>query len=46
VLLLGKNNALRQVDLGLVHSSAADNLITLILNRLRQDGDGSSLERD
>ncbi len=39
VLLLGKNNTLRQVDLGLVHSSAAENLITLILNRLRQEGD-------
>lgn len=27
------------VDLGLVHSSAADNMVALILNRLRQDGD-------
>lgn len=43
VLLLGKNNALRQVDLGLVHSSAAENLITLILNRLRQEGDVESI---
>jgi len=39
VLLLGKNNALRKVDLGLVHSSAAENLVTFILNRLREDGD-------
>jgi hypothetical protein len=39
VLLLGKNNTMRQIDLGLVHSSAAENLVTLILNRLRQEGD-------
>ncbi len=37
--LLGKDNVIRVVDLGLVHSSAAENLLTLILNRLRQDGD-------
>ncbi len=37
--LLGKDNTHRIVDLGLVHSSAADNLVTYILNRLRQDGD-------
>jgi hypothetical protein len=30
---------MRLVDLGLVHSSAADTMVTLILNRLRQDGD-------
>jgi hypothetical protein len=39
IVLLGKDNALKQVPLGLVHSSAADNLVTLILERLRQDGD-------
>jgi len=39
VLLLGKDNTMRVVDLGLVHSSAADTLIKLILNRLREDGD-------
>ncbi|HOV80171.1 MAG TPA: DUF499 domain-containing protein [Bacillota bacterium] len=39
VALLGKDNAIRVVDLGLVHSSAADNMVALILNRLRQDGD-------
>ncbi len=38
-MLLGKDNKLRVVDLGLVHSSAADSLVTFILNRLRQDGD-------
>lgn len=39
LVLLGKDNALRTVDLGLVHSSSADTLVTYILNRLRQDGD-------
>lgn len=39
IALLGKDNTIRVVDLGLVHSSAADSLVTLILNRLRQDGD-------
>jgi hypothetical protein len=37
--LLAKDNRMRVVDLGLVHSSAADSLVTFILNRLRQDGD-------
>src|SRR5262249_45168145 len=39
ILLLGKDNTIRVVDLGLVHSSAAETMVTLILNRLRQDGD-------
>jgi Protein of unknown function (DUF499) len=39
MLLLGKDNALRQVDLGLVHSSAASSPIENILNRLTSDGD-------
>jgi hypothetical protein len=39
VMLLGKDNAWKPVDFGLVHSSAADSLVTLILKRLRQDGD-------
>lgn len=39
VALLGKDNTIRVVDLGLVHSSAADTMVALILNRLRQDGD-------
>ena len=39
VLLLGKDNALQHKDLGLVHSSAANDLTSFILNRLRQDGD-------
>lgn len=39
VLLLGKDNAIQHKDLGLVHSSAASDLTSFILNRLRQDGD-------
>src|SRR5207249_3931325 len=39
LLLLGKDNTLRQVDLGLVHSSAASSPIENILNRLNADGD-------
>jgi hypothetical protein len=37
LFLLGKDNTMRPVDLGLVHSSAAETMVTLILNRLRQD---------
>jgi len=39
LVLLGKDNTLRTIDLGLVHSSAADTLVQFILNRLRQGGD-------
>ncbi|GAB4282954.1 MAG: DUF499 domain-containing protein [Oscillatoriaceae cyanobacterium] len=39
VALLGKNNQVRVVDLGLVTTSAANSMIELIINRLRQDGD-------
>ncbi len=39
ILLLDKENKTRHVDLGLVHSSAADSIVSMILNRLRQDGD-------
>jgi hypothetical protein len=39
VMLLGKDNSWKTVDLGLVHSSAAPSIVELILNRLRQDGD-------
>ena len=39
IALLGKDNNIRLVDLGLVHSSAATTIASLILNRLRQDGD-------
>jgi len=39
VALLGKDNKVRVVDLGLVHSSQANSMIKLIVDRLRQDGD-------
>jgi hypothetical protein len=39
LMLLGKDNTIKQVDMGLVHSSAAPDIATLVLNRLRQDGD-------
>ena len=39
IVLLGKDNRLKKIDLGLVHSSAAENIISLILNRLRQEGE-------
>jgi len=39
IIVLDKNNKLKTIDLGLVHSSAAENLVTLVLNRLRQDGE-------
>ncbi len=39
IALLGKDNAIKKVDLGLVHSSAAQDIVGLILSRLRQDGD-------
>lgn len=39
VLLLAKDNSWKEVDLGLIHSSAAPSLIELIVTRLRQDGD-------
>ena len=37
--LLAKDNTIRKIDLGLVHSSSADSIITFYLNRLKQDGD-------
>ena len=39
IILLDKNNKLKTIDLGLVHSSAAESLITLIVERLRQEGE-------
>jgi len=36
IVLLGKDNQLRVIDLGLVHSSAADSLVQFIVNYLRQ----------
>lgn len=37
VFLLADDNSLRKIDLGLVHSSAANSLIELILSRLKQE---------
>lgn len=37
LFLLGDDNQLRRIDLGLVHSSAASSLVELILNRLKQE---------
>ncbi|WP_425482800.1 hypothetical protein [Caldichromatium japonicum] len=39
LFLLAKDNTVKMVDLGLVHSSAADTPISNILNRLSADGD-------
>ncbi len=39
VVLLGKDNKVRTIDLGLVHSSQAPGMVKLIVERLRQDGD-------
>jgi hypothetical protein len=39
VLLLGKDGTWQAVDLGLVHSSAAETIVTLIVNRLKERGD-------
>jgi len=37
VFLLDEGNELRKVDLGLVHSSAADSMVSLVLGRLQQE---------
>lgn len=37
IFLLDETNALRRIDLGLVHSSAAESLVGLILERLQQE---------
>jgi len=39
LIFLSKDNSVKMVDLGLVHSSAADTPISNILNRLSADGD-------
>jgi hypothetical protein len=39
VALLGKDNQLRVIDLGLVNSSAASTMVTYIIERLRKDGE-------
>lgn len=37
-LLLGEDNELKEVDLGLLHPSASESLTNLILSRLKQEG--------
>ncbi len=37
VFLLDDRNTLRRIDLGLVHSSAADTMVSLVLGRLQQE---------
>lgn len=39
LVLLGKDNTLKRVDLGLIHSSAATDILSLITTRLSSDGD-------
>jgi hypothetical protein len=39
ILLLGKDGDWKRIDLGLVHSSAAESLVRLIMTRLAQEGD-------
>jgi len=39
IAFLGKDNSMRVIDLGLVHSSAASTMVDLILQRLRKDGE-------
>ncbi len=39
VVLLGKDNNLKDTNMGLVHSSSADSLLNYIITRLRQEGD-------
>jgi hypothetical protein len=39
LLLLGKDNQMRVVDLGPIHSSQAETWLGFVLNRLRQDGE-------
>lgn len=36
IMLLGKDNQIHTIDLGLVHSSSADSLVQFIVNQLRQ----------
>ena len=39
VAVLSKDNSIRIIDLGLVHSSSSDSMVRLILDRLRNEGD-------
>jgi hypothetical protein len=37
ILLLGKNNAIQEINMGMSNSSSATSLVTLILDRLKRD---------
>lgn len=39
LVLLNKDNTLRKIDLGLIHSSSANSMLELILERLKQNDD-------
>ena len=39
IYLLGKDNKLKRIDLGMINSSAGETIIKYIINRLRQDGE-------
>ncbi|WP_197078759.1 ATP-binding protein [Methanosarcina sp. Kolksee] len=39
LMLLGKDNKIRTIDFGLIHSSASDSIVTLYIDRLKKDGD-------
>lgn len=39
IYLLGKDNKLKRIDLGMINSSAGETIIKYIINRLKQDGE-------
>jgi hypothetical protein len=39
LMLLGKDNSIKTVNLGLVHSSAANTMVGLLIDRLHKDGE-------
>jgi hypothetical protein len=42
IFILSKNGELREIDLGLVHSSSASNIVELVVNRLTEEGEITS----
>ncbi len=39
IMLLGKDNNIRSIDLGLIHSSSSNSIVDLYIERLTKDGD-------
>jgi hypothetical protein len=39
LVFLGKDNQLKKIDFGLIHSSSAESIFTYFINQLRKDGD-------